>query len=46
MTEDAIKNAKVKLGLHGREKNAQWLCHPEGPLATDPNNYKFKTGSC
>lgn len=45
MVEDVIKEKSVAVCIHGREKNAQWLCDPNGSLATDPDNYEFKTGS-
>ncbi|RZI45115.1 AAA family ATPase [Candidatus Finniella inopinata] len=45
LTEDALKEKSIVTAMHGCEKNAQWLCDPQGPLATDPESYEFIKGS-
>ena len=45
LTEDSMKEKSIVTAMHGCEKNAQWLCDPKGPLATDPGSYEFTKGS-
>ncbi len=45
LMEDALQEKSIVTAMHGCEKNAQWLCDPEGPLATDPGSYEFTKGS-
>jgi hypothetical protein len=45
MTEDILTEKSVVKAMHGFEKNAQWLCAPNGSLAMNPEDYEFKKGS-
>ena len=44
LTQDVLEEGDIVLASHGSEKNAQWLCVPNGELATNPENYDFKKG--
>jgi phage/plasmid primase-like uncharacterized protein/RecA-family ATPase len=45
ITEDVLKEKSIVTAMHGSEKNAQWLCSPNGQLAKDPESYEFTKGA-
>jgi len=45
LIEDCLSEGQIIICAHGNEKSPTWLCNPNGPLRTSPEDYEFKKGA-